>query len=71
MEGQTKVCLKVNSEKELLEAYQNAIKSGLKANIITDAGRTEFNGIPTKTAVAIGPNKASEIDKITGGLKLY
>ena len=38
--------------------------------IVTDAGNTEFNGIQTKTAVAIGPWDDSEIDKITASLKL-
>lgn len=69
--GQTKICLKVDSEAELLDAYQKAIKAGLKAHLITDAGRTEFNGVPTRTAVAIGPNDAEAIDKITGNLSTY
>lgn len=69
--GFTKVCLKVNSEKELLEKYQAALKAKLEAHLITDAGHTEFGGEPTNTAVAIGPNKSSEIDKITGDLPLY
>tara|TARA_Y100000310_G_C20530244_1_gene738066 strand:- start:128 stop:259 length:132 start_codon:yes stop_codon:yes gene_type:complete len=33
--------------------------------MITDAGNTEFGGIPTNTAVAVGPAKSDEIDKIT------
>lgn len=69
--GQTKVCLQVHSEEELLEIFQNALKNGLEAHIITDAGRTEFGGVPTKTCIAIGPNKSEDIDKITGHLKLY
>jgi PTH2 family peptidyl-tRNA hydrolase len=35
-----------------------------------DAGLTEFNGVPTKTCIAIGPNWSDEIDEITGHLKL-
>jgi len=69
--GQTKITLVVNSEEELLELFKKAKGLKLKAHIITDAGRTEFNGVPTKTALAIGPNKANEIDKITGNLNLY
>lgn len=69
--GQTKVCLQIHSEEELLELYQKAINSGLRSNFVTDAGRTEFNGVPTKTCVAIGPNKSEDIDKITKHLKLY
>ena len=69
--GQTKICLQIHSEEELLLLYKKAIEAGLEANYITDAGRTEFNGVPTKTCLAIGPNKAEEIDKITKHLKLY
>jgi len=68
--GQTKVCLSVESEEQLIDIYQQAKNMGLEAHIITDAGRTEFNGNPTKTSVAIGPNKSEEIDKITGHLSL-
>jgi PTH2 family peptidyl-tRNA hydrolase len=67
----TKICLQVNSEEELLDVYQRALAAGLTAKLITDAGRTEFDGVPTRTCIAIGPNKAQEIDKITGNLKLY
>ncbi len=66
----TKICVSVDSEQELIDIYENAIKSGLNATIITDSGLTEFGGVPTKTAVAIGPNWDNEIDIITGHLKL-
>ncbi len=69
--GQTKICLVANSEDELLELDSKAREMGLISNIITDAGRTEFNGVPTKTCLAIGPNKREDIDDITGHLKLY
>ena len=38
--------------------------------MIIDLGKTEFNGEPTKTCLAIGPNKTELIDSITGHLKL-
>ena len=69
--GQTKVCLQVHSEKELDDLYQQALDAGLRCNLVTDAGRTEFNGVPTKTCLSIGPNNPDKIDKITGHLKLY
>ena len=69
--GQTKVCLQVNSEQELLELHEKAKEMGLRSHIITDLGRTEFNGVPTKTCMAIGPNKIEDIDKVCGDLKLY
>lgn len=67
---QTKVCVGVSSEQELGTIYAAARSAGLPCSIITDAGKTEFGGVPTKTAVAIGPAEASEIDKITGHLSL-
>ena len=69
--GQTKICLQVNSEEELLDLHEKAKLNGLCSHIITDLGRTEFNGVPTKTCMAIGPNKNEDIDKICSHLKLY
>jgi len=67
----TKVTLQVNSEEELLEIYNNAKEAGLEVNLITDSGKTEFNGKPTNTCLAIGPDSAEKIDPITKDLKLY
>lgn len=66
----TKVCLKAESEQELDELYLAAKNSGLPCSLIIDNGLTEFNGIKTKTCIAIGPAQSDEIDKITGHLKL-
>lgn len=66
----TKICVSVDSEQELLDKYYDAREAGLNASIIRDSGKTEFNGVPTYTVVAIGPNYAKDIDKITGNLKL-
>ena len=67
----TKVCVQVNSELELQDIYDIAKIGGLTVHMITDAGHTEFHGVPTKTCLAIGPNKAEDVDRITGHLKLY
>lgn len=69
--GQTKVCLKINTEEELLEVTKKAKAAGLEVHVITDAGRTEFGGQPTVTCAAIGPNKSEHIDKFCKHLKLY
>jgi len=66
----TKVCVGVNSEQELLDIYQQAKDAGLVCSLIQDAGLTEFDGVPTYTAVAVGPGLNADIDKITGHLKL-
>ena len=66
-----KVCVRVNSEEELLEIEKKAKEAGLECHLITDSGRTEFNGVPTNTCLAIGPDEADKIDLITGNLELY
>ena len=66
----TKICLYVNSEEELLNIYEDCKQHKLPVALITDSGRTEFNGVPTKTCLAIGPAEDSAIDLITGDLKL-
>lgn len=69
--GMTKITLQVNSEEELLDIYKKAEEAELEVHIITDSGKTEFDGKPTKTALAIGPDQEEYIDPITGHLKLY
>jgi len=66
----TKICVSVNSEKELKDVYYAAKKKGLLCSLIKDAGLTEFKGVPTLTVVAIGPDESSKIDEVTKGLPL-
>lgn len=66
----TKICLSIDSEQELLDVYDKAKKAGLNCALIQDSGKTEFNGVPTYTCCAIGPNTSEKIDLITGGLSL-
>lgn len=66
----TKVTVSVDSEEELLAIYNLALRDGLNAKLIQDAGLTEFGGIPTYTCVCIGPDYPENIDPITGHLKL-
>lgn len=66
----TKICVSVSSESELLGLYEKARAAGLLASLIQDAGLTEFGGVPTYTAVAVGPDEALKVDAITGGLPL-
>ena len=68
-EGQTKVCVRVDEGREFWDIKKKAQQAGLRVHAIQDAGRTEFKK-PTWTCLAIGPNKAVDIDKITGHLKL-
>jgi PTH2 family peptidyl-tRNA hydrolase len=66
----TKICVSVNSEAELLAIHDKAAASGLVTSLILDAGLTEFGGVPTHTAVAVGPDTAANVDLITGTLPL-
>jgi PTH2 family peptidyl-tRNA hydrolase len=66
----TKIAVSVDSENELKQVYENAKEKGLICSLILDAGLTEFNGVPTYTAVAVGPAAKSKVDEITGHLKL-
>jgi PTH2 family peptidyl-tRNA hydrolase len=71
LEGRfVKICVGVDSEEELLQIYEQANELGLNCSLIEDAGFTEFDGVPTNTAVAVGPGLPDEVDKITGNLRL-
>lgn len=65
-----KICVGVSSEAELLAVFAQAKEKGLRCSLIQDHGLTEFGGVPTYTAVAIGPASADRIDEITGALGL-
>lgn len=65
-----KICVSVNSEAELLALHEKAKVAGLITALIQDAGLTEFGGMPTYTAIAVGPDRADRVDAITGELPL-
>ena len=67
----TKIVLQVNSEEEMLRLYEIVKKTGMPCALITDDGRTEFDGQQTITCLAIGPDFNMDIDRITGNLRLY
>jgi PTH2 family peptidyl-tRNA hydrolase len=68
--GAAKIAVSVSSEDELLTLHAQAKDANLPVYLVRDAGRTEFHGEPTYTALAIGPAPPSELDPITGNLKL-
>ena len=65
-----KICVYVNSEQELLDIYNKAKDLGLITSLIKDAGLTEFNGVATLTAVAVGPDREDRVDAVTRDLPL-
>jgi len=72
----TKVVVSVENEEELLKIKEQIDKRNkdcvvpIPYALITDCGKTEFNGVPTNTCIGIGPFESEELDKITGNLPL-
>jgi PTH2 family peptidyl-tRNA hydrolase len=68
-EGQKKVAVKVQTEKELCDLEEAAEDFGLPHALIVDRGLTQ---IPegTITCLGIGPAPSAMIDRLTGELKL-
>jgi len=67
-EGQKKVVLKVEGEKELLDLFKR-VKGNIPCEIIRDAGLTQVEP-GTIICMVIGPWSEGEIDKFTKDLKL-
>ena len=61
----------VESEAELLDLEAKAKTAGLPTGLIQDNGLTEFHGIPTYTALGIGPASPERLAPITGHLPLF
>jgi len=69
-EGMTKITVKCDSEEELHELYNKAEELKIPVVKVTDAGLTEFDGVPTDTCIVLGPYSAEYIDQVTKNLKL-
>ena len=67
--GQEKVVVKVESLKALEDIKRHAIDLNLPWAEVTDAGHTQI-APGTITCISIGPAPESNIDKVTGDLKL-
>ena len=68
-EGQMKVVVKVDVEKELYPLKIQAEDLGLTTALIADAGHTQL-APGTVTCLGIGPGPVADIDKVVGKLKL-
>ena len=68
--GVTKVCLKVDSEEDLLSLANQARQAGLVYGVVRDAGRTQISA-GTMTVLGLGPAPLEILNQITGHLKLY
>jgi peptidyl-tRNA hydrolase len=69
LNGQAKICVKINNEELLIQLAQKAKKKGLNYYIVHDAGKTQI-APNSKTVLSIGPAPNDQIDAITGNLKL-
>lgn len=67
-QGMKKVVLKVSSKELLFKYKTDAEKAGLKCAVVKDAGLTELKP-GTYTALAIGPEVETKIDKIVNKLE--
>jgi len=65
-----KIVCYVESEQELIDLHEAALAKGLMSHLVEDNGLTEFNGIKTKTAIAIGPAYSSQFEGLTNHLPL-
>lgn len=68
--GSKKVVLKIPTETELVNLYNQAIQKNIPAYLVRDAGITTFHGQPTLTCCAIGPIDDWQLQPIVGHLKL-
>lgn len=66
-----KVVCQVDSLEEFYQIQADAKALGVKCYVVTDLGLTEFDGVPTQTALAVGPHYEDQVNQITGHLRLY
>ena len=66
-----KVVVYVKSEQALLNVLKKAQDKNLPCALITDEGRTEFNGVPTNTCLGIGPCYPEDFEGVTSKLRLF
>ncbi|MDE1871284.1 MAG: peptidyl-tRNA hydrolase Pth2 [Candidatus Micrarchaeota archaeon] len=67
--GEKKIVLKVSDEESLSKLYKAFEYKKIPCALVSDAGLTQLPP-GTKTALGIGPWKASDIDQFTRGFKL-
>ena len=66
--GQKKVCLKTTQD-ELLNLESEAVKLGIQTVRVNDAGKTQIPS-GSLTVIAFGPAQDSDLEQLTGHLKL-
>lgn len=66
-----KVVLQIDDEVKMNLIHVFARSAGVYSHIVYDQGLTEFKGVETATAMAIGPDYSDLIDTITGANGVY
>lgn len=67
--GQAKVVVRAGGPRELHGLKMRAIELGVPWSEVSDAGRTQLEP-GTTTCIGFGPAPASDVDRVTGGLRL-
>lgn len=68
--GAKKIVLRASGTMKVMQMASAAKRAGLPYAIVRDAGKTQVAS-GTVTAVAIGPGRSADINRITGSLKLW
>ncbi len=68
--GQRKIVVKAQDLKALRELHARALRDGIVAVLVQDAGLTEVEP-GTVTCLGLGPAPDAVVDKVTGQLPLY
>ena len=68
-QGMPKIVVSVESETQLLEIAENAMKNNVPTRVIRDAGKTVVEK-GTVTCLGLGPAEEDSIDALTGDLPL-
>lgn len=66
----TKIVLGCDSLDDIKDLEQKANMLKIPYAVITDSGKTEFNGIPTVTCIALGPHDPEVLEKLTQSYSL-
>ena len=60
-EGTKKICVKVNSDEEIIEVQKAAIKLGIPNYLVADAGHTQI-AAGSLTVCGLGPCTSAHVD---------
>lgn len=66
----TKICVRTDTLEAFGDVLDRANEAGVLFRVIIDAGKTEFDGEPTVTCMAVGPDTDENLGPVTGHLEL-